>query len=348
MRLTSLLLVCVLSLCSSARAGLLNGDGIGVYGDSMSMQYSFWLPLAPQFNYNVFYNGTQFNWVDLLAQNNYNFGPTNTVLGENYKAYDAAVAGESSANLADQVSGLQTDVNAGNIKLVVEMIGANDVNSPEYTTVYNAAASPSYNPLVDPAVQTFMSGVISNIAASIDSTLAENPATKMILATIPDVGVTPEYHTNFPNATQCAAMTELTQALNKQILALAVQHHFPVIDMYAMAERSLTPLTVGGVRMVEAGGTSGKDEFLSDGFHPGTVVQGLMGNAILMADHLAYHDPVTYMSDQYILTQAAVSHSGATTFFDVSPFVIAPEPSTVLLAALGALALVWVRRHRGL
>jgi hypothetical protein len=327
---------------------LLNGDGIGVYGDSMSMQYSFWLPLAPQFNYNVFYNGTQFNWVDLLSQNGYNFGPTNTVLGENYKAYDAAVAGNSSADLTTQVNVLSPDVTAGNIKLVVEMIGANDVNSPEYTTVYNAAANPSYNPLTDPAVQSFMSGVIANIAASIDSTLAENPATKMILGTIPDVGVTPEYHTNFPIASQRAAMTVVTEALNQQILALATEHHFPVIDLFAMAERSLTPLTVGGVKMVEAGGDSGKDEFLSDGFHPGTVVQGLMGNAILMADHLAYHDPVTYMSDQSILTAAAVSHNSSTTFFDVSPYVIAPEPSTLLLAAFGGVVLVWAFRRRSM
>jgi hypothetical protein len=187
--------------------------------------------------------------------------------------------------------------------------------------------------------------VMANITASITSTLAENPATKMILATIPDVGVTPEYHTNFPSAAQRAAVTTVTQALDQQIEALAAQYHYPVIDMLAMANRSLSPLTVGGVNMIESGGTSGKDEFLSDGFHPGTVVQGLMANAVLMADHLAYHDPVTYLTDQYILSEAAVSHSNTTSFFDVSPYVIAPEPSSLVLAALGAAASLWLFRR---
>jgi len=339
------LCVCALAIAAPARAGLLTGDGIGVYGDSMSMQYSFWLPLAPQFNYSVFYNGTQWNWVDLLSQKGYNFGPPVSYLGEQLNSYDAAVSGNNSSNLPTQVGTLQSDVTAGNIKLVVEMIGANDVNSPEYTTVYNAAANHLYNPLTDPGVQAFINGVMATISASITSTLAENPATKMILATIPDVGVTPEYQANFPIAGQRAAMTEVTQALNQQILALATQYHFPVVDLYAMAERSLAPLTVGGVKMVESGGDLGKDEFLSDGFHPGTVVQGLMANAVLMADHLAYHDPVTYLTDQYILTEAAVSHSNSTSFFDVSPYVIAPEPSSLVLAALGAAASLWICRR---
>ena len=129
-------LFCLFALVTPARAGLLSGDGIGVYGDSMSMQYSFWLPLAPQFNYSVYYNGTQFNWVDLLSQKGYNFGPPATILGEQLNTYDAAVAGQASADLPSQVSSLQSNVTAGSIKLVVEMIGANDVDSAEYGTVY--------------------------------------------------------------------------------------------------------------------------------------------------------------------------------------------------------------------
>lgn len=328
------------------RGGVLTGDGIGVYGDSMSMQYSFWLPLAPQFNYTVFYNGTQYNWVDLLAQNNYNFGPPVTALGETFNSYDAAVSGEKSSDLPSQVDTLAPDVTAGNIKLLVQMIGPNDFDGSEYTTIYNAAAKHSYNPLQDAGVQAFMASIMSYITSSVDTTLAENPNMHMILATIPDVGVTPEFKGNYPNATQRAAVTAVTQAVNQEILALAKQHHFPVVDLFAMANRSLTPLTVGGVSMIASGGKVGRDEFLSDGFHPGTVVQGLMANGILMADHLAYHDSVTYLTDQYILTKAGVSHNNSTSFFDVSPFVIVPEPSSSMLAALGLLAMLGFAHSR--
>ena len=57
----------------------------------------------------------------------------------------------------------------------MEMIGANDVNSAEYSTVYNAAANHSYNPLTDPGVQSFMNGVIANISASIAKYAGREP-----------------------------------------------------------------------------------------------------------------------------------------------------------------------------
>jgi lysophospholipase L1-like esterase len=337
----------LVALAASARAGVLTGDGIGVYGDSMSMQYSFWLPLAPQFNYSIYYNGTQFNWVDLLSQNGYNFGQPESIYGQTLLSYDAAVSGDKSPDLANQVSTLQDDITAGNIKLVVEMIGANDFNGSPYTTVYNKAANHSYNPLTDPTQIAYVNSVMANITSSVNATLAENPLTHMMLSTVPDVGVTPEFIAQYPNATQRAAVTKEIQSLNQQIIALAKLHHFPVIDMYAVSQRSLSSLTVGGVKMSDTGGTGGKNEYLSDGFHPSTVIQGLMANGILMADHLAYHDPVTYLTDQYILTKAGVSHSNTTSYFDVSPFVIAPEPSTWALASLGLVSVLVMSRQRG-
>ncbi|HVU86288.1 MAG TPA: SGNH/GDSL hydrolase family protein [Pirellulales bacterium] len=340
MRITTGCFVLIVAFAATLRAGVLTGDGIGVYGDSMSMQYSFWLPLAPEFNYSIFYNGTQFNWVDLLAQNGYNFGPPASVLGQTLLTYDAAVAGEKSTDLSGQVGNLQANITAGNIKLVVEMIGANDFNGSPYTTIYNNAANHSYNPLNDPTEIAYVSSIMANITASVNATLAENPNTHMILATVPDLGLTPQYRSHYPNATQRAAVSLVIQSLNQQILALAKEHHFPVIDMYAVAQSSLTSSIVGGVTMTDTGGTGGTNEFLSDGFHPGTVIQGLMANAILMADNLAYHDPVTYLTDQYILTQAGVSHTNTTSYFDVSPYVIAPEPSACALLGLGLASLI--------
>ena len=76
-----------------AQGAPLSTQAIGAYGDSMTMQYSFWLPLASQFNYNVYDNGTQFNWVDQLVKAGYNLGPTATLDGGTYNTYDAGIVG---------------------------------------------------------------------------------------------------------------------------------------------------------------------------------------------------------------------------------------------------------------
>ena len=84
-------------LCCSTivRAGSLSNEAIGVYGDSMSMQYSGWLPLAPEVGYSVFYNGTQLNWVDQLIKEGYNFGGPAPSSPE-FSTYDAAIVGYTS------------------------------------------------------------------------------------------------------------------------------------------------------------------------------------------------------------------------------------------------------------
>ena len=41
-----LLLLCTLASVDMARGAPLSGESIGAYGDSMTMQYSLWVPLA--------------------------------------------------------------------------------------------------------------------------------------------------------------------------------------------------------------------------------------------------------------------------------------------------------------
>ncbi len=231
------------------------------------------------------------------------------------------------------------------------MIGADDFAAGEYATIYNNAANHSYNPLMDPSVIAFENSVISNISASIQQTLAENPHVHMILGTIPNLGVTPAYESAYPSATQQAAVTEVIEAVNAQIIALGAQYGFPVVDLFGLANLATQPLTIAGLKMTDAGGDSGKDEFLSDGFHPGTVLQGLVANTILQADYVAYGDTVTALSEQTIAESAGLTPNKKTTYYDIDPYVIytaaVPEPATLKLAviALGCLAAA-AARHR--
>jgi hypothetical protein len=89
------------------------------------------------------------------------------------------------------------------------------------------------------------------------------------------------------------------------------------------------------------------DAFLSDGFHPGTVVQGVLANMFIEATNRAYGAGLTPLSDQEILELAGIevpTPPGVVTYFDVSPYVIVPEPLTLLVLAIGGVTLL--RRSR--
>jgi lysophospholipase L1-like esterase len=349
-------LFCALLFVLPAKAGVLTGDGIGAYGDSLTMQYSSWVPKSTGWGYPLFSNGKQLNWVDHLKSSGYNFGTnTSTVLygtTVNYARYDAAVAGAASADLASQVTTLQPYIAAHNVKLTVLGIGGNDFTLNGYDTIYNKAADPLFNPLTDPATQTFMDTIVNRITAAVNSTLATDPSQHMILMTVPDLGSMPLVINSHAEASQRADVTAVVSAINQRIINLANSHHMPVVNLQPLTNLLQFPPTVAGVTLLPAGGQGGQNMFLSDGFHPGTVINGLLANAILLANHVAYNDPVTYVSDQTIVTRAGLTPSGPSpTFYNVAPFVIfnpVPEPSSIALAGIAVgISLVAAWRRRG-
>jgi hypothetical protein len=347
-------LICLLCCAAPLRAGVLSGDGIGAYGDSLSWQYSLWVPLAPSFGYSIFSNGQQFNWVDQLVMSGYNFGPQVDATGNHnyYNANDVALGGAVSSDLPGQVSSLQPSLASNAVKLTVMEIGGDNFTvglGGEYGTIYTAAANHAYNPLTNPAVQTFMNNLVGDITSAVNATLAINPSEHMVLMTVPDLGVTPSYRSTYSDATRRAEVTSVVNAINQQILSLAALHHMPVVDLNALGQLSLTPPKLGGVQMLTGGGNGGNRMYLSDSFHPGTVANGLLANAILKADQIGYGDAVNLISDQIILTRAGVTPTvGGSTYYDVSPYVIfnpVPEPSTLAITICAAVGIVIVPRR---
>jgi lysophospholipase L1-like esterase len=341
-------------LCASlmppvARAGVLDGDGIGAYGDSMTMQYSQWVPAAAIYGLNVVSNGTQFNWVDHLVMSGYNFGPTGQVLGYPYNVYNAGVAGFNSPTLGFQVTRIQPYLATAEIKTVVINMGANDFgNDGYYDHFYAQTANPSYNPLNDPEAAEVIGIILTNIEGAMQATLSHNPNARFVLHTVPDLGVTPDYIADQPNASRRARVATVFDALNQQIVELAAQYGSPVVDLNAMAGMLSGGGSVAGIPMLYSGGTTGNHAFLSDGFHPGTVMQGFIANAILEAHHIAWGDPIDLISDQTIATRAGLTPQGTgPTYQDMSQFVIfVPEPSSVVLAAVGVAALLATTGYR--
>jgi len=187
---------------------------------------------------------------------------------------------------------------------VVVMIGANDVE----------ADLPLLG--VDPAlfVSTFVGTVVTNVEAALGPVAAAGHA-GLVVATIPDVTLTPAFQAAVPDAAFPAVEQALTLA-NRQIESFAAAHDIPVVDSYRLTALAINPPTVGGVRIT--------DLFAPDFFHPNTVAQGIVANAVLDALHEGYgaHVQRLRLTDQEILTEANVAHHPGHTFFDVTPYVI--------------------------
>jgi hypothetical protein len=92
-----------------------------------------------------------------------------------------------------------------------------------------------------------------------------------------------------------------------------------VIDLAGLGRLAEAPLAVGGVQV--------PDFYAPDGFHPGTVAQGLLGDAVLEAFPGAYDPRIARfrLTDQQLLDEAGIAHGPGHSYFDVSPYVLLPD-----------------------
>jgi hypothetical protein len=93
--------------------------------------------------------------------------------------------------------------------------------------------------------------------------------------------------------------------------------------------------------------------FLSDGFHPGTVPQGIIANAFLQSVTDAYDiDTAAYrISDQELVARAGLARPAGETYINARRFVrLTPEPRTVqfvvVFGGIWLLTAVAQRRRR--
>jgi hypothetical protein len=93
----------------------------------------------------------------------------------------------------------------------------------------------------------------------------------------------------------------------------------PVIDLAGLGRLAEAPLVVGGVPV--------PDFYAPDGFHPATVPQGLLGNAVLEAFAAAYDPRIARfrLTDQQLLDEAGIPHGPGHSYFDVRPYVLLPD-----------------------
>jgi hypothetical protein len=328
-----------------AMAGVL--DRVGAIGDSLtdeSWEIEGWqLPwggtLEPPYE----------NWVEqLVYAGRVNFGPFN---GWGWD-YNYAEFGATTDWMPSQASGVVQEQPT----LVFMGAGGNDL-------IYHLAdhALLMFGPAdgQDPIVM--VPDMVSDAQAAIETiwgTIGSPTGREMVIATAPDIMRSPAAVTLSPLILDGSDALYRNACLqyNAALEAMAAERGIPVIDMVAFMDDLLGPpgshydaFTIGGAQ-IDLGQPPAQGDpnygFLSDGYHPGTVIHGLLANLFVEATNQGFGTDVDLLSDQEILAAAGIPNPlppGTETFYDVSAYIIIPEPVSALLLAVGAFL---ARRHR--
>jgi hypothetical protein len=240
--------------------------------------------------------------------------------------------------------GATTDtVISGQLNSVITLAASNQIdNSVLIIGGNNATGAADDFPNLTPFINNYVNDVIFTLSA----VAAANPNVKQVFGNMPDVTVTPLVQSQAASLGITPADLQLLSgaigAANNQANAWALSHNIPVIDLYTASH------TVLQGNSFPLGGHTYTTAFASDGFHPARWVQGLLANMVTEAFNSNWGSTLPTLSDQQIVTNTGFTPSGSPTFFDVTPFILlpVPEPSSWVLASLGAMLLGWRASRR--
>jgi|GEM_PF-745814 len=187
-----------------------------------------------------------------------------------------------------------------NADVVVIMLGGNDLKN-DYNDLFNDA---------EPA--TFFSTVVarlSNIHAFLRS---RRPGVPIVVATVPDVGATPNLHDVYDVPAQQATTRAKIAAMNESIAGtFAAKPATAVARVDRLTDEILDivlgvepgPFDLNGTPFVIGGDPANPPDhlFCKDTFHPGTAAQALIANEIIEAIHSLGLGPITPFSHREIL-----------------------------------------------
>ncbi len=270
-------------------------------GDSLTKEYSIEFPLLHPDNPASW---DERNWIELLSEHRPDhvdigrysaFWPDTRLRGHEYNwafpgstsadweniLTDTSLGGLQNALLRLQLNPYLADV----ADRVVIFLGGNDLKN-NYGTYYDGA---------DPA--SFIASLVSNIEAIIDYVRDQNGSVPIVLANMPDVGVTPVVLESKPDPVKRQRNTALTTEVNRRLRVLAGEKGIGFADIGALTDELAGPrrYVIGGIHFekgVDPNPLSNDAEYLfsPDGFHPNTAAHLLFANAIVQGFNRQYPD----------------------------------------------------------
>ena len=272
------------------------------------------------------------NWTPLLVMfRGINMGPTAAQAGTNswgsprnggYK-YNWALSGANSSTLLSQGqhTGLAGQAASDGVSNAVLAIGSNDFNpasSSAYSGIYFGTWSAAQ-------IQSYVNQTVSNIETALVT--VRNAGISVAMANLLDPGPTPAVTTSiYSSAANRERVAAVIRTVNTGLKNLAQKYQVPLMDWYALETVILGPNTnlhstirIGNVTINLRASDPGPpnsmptNAFVSDGFHPNTVFQGVFANLSLQAFDSGYNAGANLFTEQEILNHASITYGGSDT-----------------------------------
>jgi len=274
-------------------------------GDSLTEEYRFELPFtAPSLspaNQNVK------NWVEFLnerrptyfSMGNYSGAPgayldyrnggyeyNYSVPGFKAETWDGVLNDTSFRNPFEISTVFELNADLGSVDAVLIFLGGNDL-------------SLNSTDLQNDEIRKFISNIHDYVR---DRAPANLP---IIVATVPDIGATPEER--LANPTAAAAARQRVATLNANIIAdLGARPNTYIARIDSLTDRIFdqVPFHLNGTEFVYEPDSENPPLhiFCRDGFHPGDVGQAIIANEILTAINQFAATPIPLFSNREILT----------------------------------------------
>src|SRR6266581_2047176 len=309
-----ILILCVRSFATLGKLGAMGDSLTDEYWDNGSSAVSTYAT----------------NWPQLVVMfRGINMGPTAAQGGTNtwgeprnagYK-YNWARSGATSSTLLTQGqhTGLSNQASSERISYAVLAIGPNDFNpsSSAYLNIYYGFWSASQ-------IESYVNQSVSNIETALST--VRSAGISVLLANVIDPGPTPEVTAVFTSGTSRERVAAAVRSVNSGVKNLAQKYQVPLMDWYGLETAVLgsntnlhSTVKLGNVAINLRGSDPGPpnaaptNAFVSDGFHPNTVFQGVFANVILQAFDTGYGAGLPLFTEQEILSHSLIAYGGSET-----------------------------------
>jgi lysophospholipase L1-like esterase len=241
--------------------------------------------------------------------------------------YNGGFPDASNIGLITQPGGLS------NVDVVTILIGGNDFKNEILVTLGNPSPATLLGNLAKAQAR-----VIAGVTDAVAAIRAASPTIPIIIASTPDPGKTALFGNLFrsaltPQEAELAlgVISGFVHEADQSLQALATQNNAQFIDVNdLLAQFAANPVIDGVFIDVLNGGPEYTNFFVGDGFHPGTIGQAILANAIIeKLNTLFPSQPIAPLSNSEILAFAAATQPASQVAYSSSTSTAPPgQPVT--------------------